>query len=162
MVAAAAVAPAVVAPPFNVVATKKRIATAAVRAIKTSAHNRQKKPWSLVWDRLPNLAAAMTLFEELAVDSDSARQIKWILHDGDAIAQWLGGTNNKYVPNVKFDGKVLCIGNFKPKVYAWASYESLEAKFEKKTGLLSLKFRTFLAGTGLPSGQDNASPPFLY
>ena len=53
---------------------------------------------------------------------------------------------------VAFDGKVWCFaGGPMPKVYAWAGFESLEVKFEPSSSLLTLKFRTFMAGSGDPS-----------
>jgi hypothetical protein len=38
-------------------------------------------------------------------------------------------------------------------VYAWAGIESLEVKYEASSNLLTLKFRTFMAGGGLPHCQ---------
>ena len=35
-------------------------------------------------------------------------------------------------------------------MYAWAGIESLEIKYEPSASLLTLKFRTFMAGGGLP------------
>ena len=72
---------------------------------------------------------------------------------------WLGNPF-EYIHPVKFDGKTISLGGTRPKIYAFANYDSLEAKFEKKTNTLNLKFRSRLAGTGKNDGDDK--PVFLY
>jgi hypothetical protein len=154
--AAVTAAAAVATPAFNVAATKKRMASATIKAIKKAAHNRAKKPWTEISESLPNTEAALTLFEGYPSSSDTARLIKWDLRGGD-ISAWLG--TSQFVHPVKFDGKLMCLGGVKPKIHAWAAYETLQAKFEKKTGHLTLKFHTFMAGCGFPNGTD--FPPHL-
>ena len=61
---------------------------------------------------------------------------------------------------LSIDGKTISLGGTRPKIYAFANYDSLEAKFEKKTNTLNLKFRSRLAGTGKNDGDDK--PVFLY
>ena len=51
---------------------------------------------------------------------------------------------------VAFDGKVLCFAGSRPTIYAYAGMESLEVKWESSSNLLTLKFRTFFAGSGRP------------
>jgi hypothetical protein len=155
-VVTAAATAAVATPAFNVAATKKRMASAAIKAIKKTAHNRAKKPWTEISESLPNTEAAFTLFEGCQSSSDTARLTKWELRGTD-IAAWLG--TSQFVHPVKFDGKLWCLGGVKPKIHAWAAYETLQVKFEKKTGHLTLKFHTFMAGCGLPNGCD--FPPQL-
>ena len=41
----------------------------------------------------------------------------------------------------------------RPQVYAWAGIEQLQIKYEASSSLLTLKFRTFMAGGGLPHCQ---------
>ena len=142
---------------FNVAATKKRMASAAIKAIKKAAHNRAKKPWTEISESLPNTEAALALFEGYHSSSDTPRLTKWELRGAD-ISAWLG--TSQFVHPVKFDGKIWCLsGRETPKIHAWAAYETLQVKFEKKTGHLTLKFRTFTAGYGLPDGSD--FPPQL-
>ena len=85
----------------------------------------------------------------------------------------------RQVHPVAFDGKVLCFGGQRPTIYAYAGewrqarvcasplwvmashrpplpprypgIESLEVKWEASASLLTLKFRTFFAGSGRPS-----------
>jgi hypothetical protein len=143
-------------PAFNVAATKKRMASATIKAVKKAAHNRAKKPWTEISESLPNTEAALTLFEGYPSSSDTARMTKWDLRGAD-ISAWLG--TSSFVHPVKFDGKLICFGGVKPKIHAWAAYETLQVKFEKKTGHLTLKFRTFMAGCGFPNGTDY--PPHM-
>ena len=82
--------------------------------------------------------------------SDTSRMTKWSLTSDAAISRLLGC--EKLIHPVAFDGKVWCFaGGPMPKVYAWAGFESLEVKFEPSSSLLTLKFRTFMAGSGDPS-----------
>lgn len=46
---------------FDVAAYKKRIASSAAKAIKKSAHNRHKKPWTELSESLPDVVAARPL-----------------------------------------------------------------------------------------------------
>lgn len=134
---------------------KKRLHTTAVRLIKKAAHNRSKKPWTEITDSVPSLEAVQTLMEGFD-KSESARMMTWELKSLD-VAKWLGCS--PFVHRVKFDGKVI-LGNAK-QVYAWAGFDSCQVRFEKKTGQLRCKFRTFMAGSGRPlPGQT--TPPSLW
>jgi hypothetical protein len=156
--AAAVVAAAAAATPaFNVAVTKKRIASSTIKAIKKAAHNRAKKPWTEISESLPNVEAAVALFAGCHSSSNTPRMTKWEL-SGAAIATWLG--TSQFVHPVKFDGKLMCFGGVKPKIHAWATYETLQVKFEKKTGHLTLKFRTFMVGCGNPDGVNDFPPRF--
>ena len=133
------------------------MASAAIKAIKKTTHNFARKSWNEISESLPNTEAALTLFEGCCLSSDTARMIKWEQRGAD-ISAWLG--TSQFVHPVKFDGKIWCLsGRETPKIHAWAAYETLQVKFEKKTGHLTLKFRTFTAGYGLPDGSD--FPPQL-
>ena len=52
----------------------------------------------------------------------------------------------------------------RPQVYAWAGIEQLEIKYEASSSLLTLKFRTFMAGGGnlpymyCPTASRSSSP----
>jgi hypothetical protein len=155
--AAAIVTATAITPTFNVAATKKRVASATIKVIKKTAHNFDRKPWTEISESLPNTEAALTLFEGCSLSSDTARMIKWELCGAD-IAAWLG--TSQFVHPVKFDGKIWSLsGRETPKLHAWAAYETLQVKFEKKTCQLTLKFRTFMAGYGLPDGSDIPPQP---
>jgi hypothetical protein len=145
-------------PVFNVAAAKKRIASSAIKAIKKSAHNRQKSPWTEISDSLGNTEAALALFADCIPSSDTARFIKWELNRDD-IHNWLG--ISPIIHPVKFEGKLLGFrGGPKPKIHAWAAYETLQAKFEKNTGHLTLKFHSFMVGAGIPDG--SGMPPTIF
>lgn len=139
-----AAAGGMVVPPFNASAAMKRITSTAVREIKKTGHNRNKKPWTQINESLPvstSHSAATELFSGIPPASITPHLIKWQL-DGQQVSDWLGV---QYVHPVKYDGKVWCLkGQRPPKVDAWAYFERLEAKYTKKTGQLQLKFRTFM------------------
>ncbi|GFH44245.1 predicted protein [Chaetoceros tenuissimus] len=147
------------APKFDVVAVKKRISKNSASLIKKAAHNRAKKPFTEIVECVPSEAAVMTLFDSIPTVSNSARMIKWKLNGNEEVMNWLGNPF-EYIHPVKFDGKTMSLGGTRPKIYAFANYDSLEAKFEKKTNTLNLKFRSRLAGTGKNDGGDK--PMFLY
>lgn len=146
-------------PKFDVVAMKKRISKNSASLIKKAAHNRAKKPFTEIVECVPSEAAVMTLFDSIPTVSNTARMIKWKLNGNEEVMNWLGNPF-EYIHPVKFDGKTWSLGGTRPKIYAFANYDSLEAKFEKKTNTLNLKFRSRLAGTGKNDGDDK--PVFLY
>lgn len=129
---------------FNVEATKKRIASAATKTIKKTGHTFSKKPWTEISESLPDEAAALALMGGYEAKSNTARMIKWEFSD---VANWLG--TSPFIHPVKYEGRILTFpGEPVPKVYLWASYETVQIKFEKKTGHLTLKFRTYASGDG--------------
>jgi len=121
----------------------------AEKAIKKTAHNDKKKPYSTLTEGIADKATALALLgDHGTVVSDSKKMHKRTMSP-DEIVAWLGVEPR--VHPVKFDGKVWCFaGGPSPKVYAHAAYESLEVKYEPSSLLLTLKFRTYLAGTGRP------------
>ena len=137
---------------FDATAVKKRLLKRTTTEVKKTAHNDKKKPYSTVSDAVPDEDAARQLFESITPTSDTKAMIKWKLTGMD-VSRWFKDDPNAielYIHPVKFDGKVIALFGTKPKVYAWAAFESVEAKYEKKTNLLSLKVRTYMAGTGRP------------
>jgi hypothetical protein len=128
---------------------KKRLADKAVKAIRKTKHNDKRKPYTEVSEGVANKATAMRLLDGCPLKSDTARMTRWLLEGDSAIAGWLG--IEKLVHPVAFDGKVWCFaGGPPPRIYAWAGLESLEVKWEPSSSLLTLKFRTFMAGSGDP------------
>ena len=127
---------------------KKRLADKSVKAIKKTKHNDKRKPYTEVTEGMPSKATALALLDGLAPKSDTARMTRWLLEGDTAATRWLG--IEKLVHPVAFDGKVLCFAGERPRVYAWAGIESLEIKYEPSASLLTLKFRTFMAGSGAP------------
>ena len=131
-------------------AMRKRLRDKVVKAVKKTAHNDRKKPYSEVSDGCPSKAVAVALMNGLHPKSDTARMTRWVL-TGNDVSRFLG--IERLVHPVKFDGMVLSFGGAPVHVYAWAAFESLEVKFENASKVLTLKSRTFLAGSGRPEAQ---------
>ena len=126
----------------------QRLKTKAVSAIKKTKHNDKRKPYTEVCEGVPTKAAALALLAGFAPRSDTARMTRWVLEAAD-VPRWLAC--ERLVHPVAFDGKVWCIAGSRPQVYAWAGFEQLEVKWEQGSGLLTCKFRTYMAGSGQPS-----------
>ena len=131
-------------------AMRKRLRDKIVKAVKKTAHNDRKKPYSEISDGCPNKAVAVALMNNLHPKSDTARMTRWVL-TGNDVSRFLG--IERLVHPVKFDGMVLSFGGAPVYVYAWAAFESLEVKFENASKVLTLKARTYLAGSGRPEAQ---------
>ena len=131
-------------------AMRKRLRDKVVKAVKKTAHNDRKKPYSEISDGCPNKAVAVALMNGLHPKSDTARMTRWVL-TGNDVSRFLGV--ERLVHPVKFDGMVLSFGGAPVNVYAWAAFESLEIKYENASKVLTLKSRTFLAGSGRPEAQ---------
>ena len=131
-------------------AMRKRLRDKIVKAVKKTAHNDRRKPYSEISDGCPNKAVAVALMDGLHPKSDTARMTRWVL-SGNDVSMFLG--IERLVHPVKFDGMVLSFGGAPVHVYAWAAFESLEIKFENASKVLTLKARTSLAGSGRPEAQ---------
>ena len=131
-------------------AMRKRLRDKVVKAVKKTAHNDRKKPYSEISDGCASRAVAVALMNGLHPKSDTARMTRWTL-TGNDVSRFLG--IERLVHPVKFDGKVWSFGGAEVHVYAWAAFESLEIKFENASKVLTLKSRTFLAGSGRPEAQ---------
>jgi hypothetical protein len=117
-----------------------------VREIKKTAHNDKRKPYTTVTEGMPK-AEALQLLGDVGTKVSSTKKMDKISVSPPEIAAWLG-IDEGLVHPVKFDGKVWSFGGQKPKVYAWAGFESLEVKVENN--MITLKFRTYMAKTGRP------------
>ena len=135
-------------------AMRKRLRDKVVKAVKKTAHNDRKKPYSEISDGCANKAVAVALMNGLHPKSDTARMTRWVL-TGNDVSRFLG--IERLVHPVKFDGMVLSFGGAPVHVYAWAAFESLEIKFENASKVLTLKARTFLAGSGRPRRSRGSS-----
>ena len=131
-------------------AMRKRLRDKVVKAVKKTAHNDRRKPYSEISDGCPNKAVAVALMGGLHPKSDTARMTRWVLAGND-VSRFLG--IERLVHPVKFDGMVLSFGGAPVHVYAWAAFESLEIKYENASKVLTLKARTLLAGSGRPEAQ---------
>ena len=132
-----------------------RLAEKSQKAIKKTKHNDKRKPYTEVTEGVPNKALALALLrgQERFQKSDTARMTRWVFEGPDAVTNWLG--LERTIHPVAFDGKVWCLAGQRPQVYAHAAVESLDVKFEPSANLLTLKFRTFLAGSGFPGSFDD-------
>ena len=131
-------------------AMRKRLRDKIVKAVKKTAHNDRRKPYSEISDGCASRDVAVALMGGLHPRSDTARMTRWVL-TGNDVSMFLG--IERLVHPVKFDGMVLSFGGAPVHVYAWAAFESLEVKFENAAKVLTLKCRTFLAGSGRPEAQ---------
>ena len=131
-------------------AMRKRLRDKIVKAVKKTAHNDRKKPYSEISDGCASKAVAVALMNGLHPKSDTARMTRWVLAGND-VSRFLG--IERLVHPVKFDGKVWSFGGAPVHVYAWAAFESLEIKYENASKVLTLKSRTFMAGSGRPEAQ---------
>jgi hypothetical protein len=120
-------------------------------AIKKTAHNDKKKPYTEVCEGISRSDALALLGNVGSITANSARAQKRMLGPQD-VAQLLGIDE---VHPVKFDGKVWCLAGQRPSVYAWARVESLEIKVQD--ALMSLKFRTYMSGSGLPNAEGKCT-----
>ena len=131
-------------------AMRKRLRDKVVKAVKKTAHNDRKKPYSEISDGCASRDVAVALMNGLHPKSDTARMTRWTL-TGNDVSRFLG--IERLVHPVKFDGKVWSFGGAEVHVYAWAAFESLEIKYENASKVLTLKSRTFMAGSGRPEAQ---------
>ena len=131
-------------------AMRKRLRDKVVKAVKKTAHNDRRKPYSEISDGCASRAVAVALMGGLHPKSDTARMTRWVL-SGNDVSRFLG--IERLVHPVKFDGMVLSFGGAPVHVYAWAAFESLEVKYENASKVLTLKARTLLAGSGRPEAQ---------
>ena len=131
-------------------AMRKRLRDKIVKAVKKTAHNDRRKPYSEISDGCASRDVAVALMGGLHPKSDTARMTRWVL-TGNDVSMFLG--IERLVHPVKFDGMVLAFAGIPVNVYAWAAFESLEVKYENASKVLILKARTFLAGSGRPEAQ---------
>jgi hypothetical protein len=143
-------------PPFKCEQVKAHIEEMAASMIKKKAHNWKGRPTTEVTEEIPSLEAARELFKGYPEINKTARSYRWNLN-GFQVVEWLGCP--RYVHPVKFEGKIVCQVGQPAYVYAFAGYDSLLAKYEQGTGTLTLRFKTYTAGTGNIPGSDE--PVFL-
>ena len=130
---------------YKVDQAKTRIAETLASLIKKKGHNWKGRPTAEMTEEVPTLENVRELFEHYPEVNKTARSYRWQL-SGEEIVDWLGCP--KYVHPVKFDGKVVCTIGQNASVYAFAGYDSMLAKYEQGTNTLTLKVKTFTAGTG--------------
>jgi hypothetical protein len=154
-VVAAPVTPIAAAPvtptAAEVLTVRKRLGKMAVKTIKKGNHGGTKKPISEISEGnvSPIMAKAMLQELESSQMSDTARMTKYKVTCEMTIAAYL--CTDRLVHPVKHDGKgFISFGGSKPKVYAWARYDSMEIKYDKREQTLQLKIKTVFACSGRP------------
>ncbi len=113
------------------------------------------KPWTEVFDTIAQ-DTVLTLFQSFPLTSNSSRTIRWTVN-GEQMAEWLGCSQSH---PVNFEGKVVTLPGQKPSVYAWAKIEICHIKYDKKGKILTMRFQTYLSGTGIPD--ENGNPQYTY
>lgn len=141
---------------YKVDQAKVRIADTLTGLIKKKAHNWKGRPTTEMTEEVPTLEAARELMEGYTEINKTARSYRWQL-TGEQIVEWLGC--QKYVHPVKFEGKVVCTIGQPAYVYAFAGFDSMLVKYEQGSSTLTLKVKTYTAGTGNIPGCDE--PVFL-
>jgi len=132
---------------------KAVLAKKALATIKKTGHSDKKKPYSEFSEGLPRSQALDFIGSLGTILSDSKKMQKRLL-SGMEVEQLLGISE---IHPVKFDGKTWCLAGERPFVYVWAKVDSLEIKIEES--LMSLKFRTFMSGSGLPNAEGKCVSP---
>lgn len=122
-----------------------------IAAIKKTAHNDKKKPYTEVCEGIGR-SVSLALLGDLGTITSDTRVHKRRLSPGD-VAQLLG---IEEIHPVKYDGKtsidgIECMAGERPYVYAWAKVDCLEIKVED--AMMSLKFRTYSSGYGTPNAE---------
>jgi hypothetical protein len=148
---AAVVAAPVTPTAAEVTAIRKRLGKMAVKAIKKGCHGGTKKPISEFSEGSVSSIMAKAMLQDLqsSLMSDTARMTKYKVTNDTTICEFLG--TDRLVHPVKDDGKgYVCFGGPKPKIYAWAKYDSMEIKYDKRDQTLQLKIKTVYAGSGRP------------
>ena len=133
-------------PQYKVDQAKTRIAEKLTTLIKKKSHNWKGRPTTELIEDVPTLEAVRELFLGFPEINKTARSYRWQL-TGKQLVKWLGCP--KYVHPVKFEGKVVCTIGQPAYVYAFAGYDSMLAKYEQGSGTLTLKVKTYTAGTGV-------------
>jgi hypothetical protein len=134
------------------VTVKHCIAANAFSLIQDTTHSEQKKSWTEVRLTCPFGAHRSALFHLLAGFSpavNTVHTIRWNLV-GSQVTDWLLCPRHVHPVKYKDQVKYWCVTGMLPLVYAWAALEKVEVTYEKHSHLLKLKFRTCLAGTGMP------------
>jgi hypothetical protein len=134
-----------ISPVYKVDQAKVRIADTLATLIKKKAHNWKGRPTTEMTEEVPTLEAARELMAGYPEINKTARSFRWQL-TGDQVVEWLNCP--KYVHPVKFEGKVVCTIGQPAYVYAFAGYDSMLAKYEQGSATMTMKVKTFTAGTG--------------
>ncbi|CAB9520262.1 expressed unknown protein [Seminavis robusta] len=162
-VKASTLLPLIPAPPrvkvnttYKVDQAKSRICETLTALIKKKPHNWKGRPTTEMTEEVPTLEAARELMKGYPEVNKTARSYRWQL-TGAQVIEWLGCP--KYVHPVNFQGKVVCTIGQTASVYAFAGFDSMLAKYEQGTATLTLKVKTYTAGTGNIPGSDD--PVFM-
>jgi hypothetical protein len=141
---------------YNIDQAKARISEMLTALIKKKAHNWKGRPTTELTEAVPTLDAARELMKGYTETNKTARSYRWQL-TGAEVVQWLKCP--KYVHPIKFEGKVVCTIGQPAYVYAFAGYDSMLVKYEQSSAMLTIRLKTFTAGTGNIPGSDE--PVFL-
>jgi hypothetical protein len=148
-------AAAAVSTGFDVPGTKKRILKNATQRIKKTVHTDRNKPYTEVLECVPTEAAVLSLMEGFEPKSHRHPMIKWQLTE-DEVIDWLNMHDSPRIHPVTSKINTICLFGEKPNLYVHAKIESLEIKWERKSGAFSMRFRTMVAGYGVPPNYSAA------
>jgi hypothetical protein len=134
---------------FDVAGTKKRILKNATQRIKKTVHTDRNKPYTEVLECVPTEAAVLLLMTGFEPKSHRHPMIKWQLNE-EQVIDWLNMYDSPLIHPVTNKINTICLFGQKPNLYVHAKIESLEIKWERKSGSFNLRFRTMVAGYGTP------------
>lgn len=146
---AAPVLPMAPEPSFDTAAIKKRILKSASAKIKKTVHTDRNKPYTEVLECVPNESAVNELMQGFTPKSNTYNMIKWLLNE-EEVLDWLDMRDAPLIHPVTNKINTICLFGEKPNIYAHAKIETLEIKWDRKSGAFNMKFRTLIAGFGKP------------
>ena len=136
---------------------RKRLRDKVVKAVKKTAHNDRKKPYSEISDGCASRAVAVALMNGLHPKSDTARMTRWVL-TGNDVSRFLG--IERLVHPVKFDGMVLSFGGAPVVVYAWAAFRIARDQVRERVQGLDAEGPDLPGRVGPPRGAAAAPGVF--
>jgi hypothetical protein len=144
--------------PIDATGIKLKIADAIVAGIRKTPHTLESKPWTSTSMQLADTSVAMALmkpWEGTVTAATDGSSMVWNFWD---VAAWLDVSN--FVHPVLYDGKLY--GKPGLPFYAWAGYDAACVSFDKRSRLLTIRIRTYLAGSGFPIPGIDQPPSLFY
>jgi hypothetical protein len=138
-------------PFIDIAEIKERIYKDASERIKETIHTDRNKPYTAVIAESSFAEASiLALMADYIPIKTTNTMMIWLLEE-EQILDWFHIRDTPYIHPVANEIATICFKWEKnPTVYAHAKMEQVEIKWERKTGTLQLKFRTWVVGFGRP------------
>jgi len=124
--------------------------------LKRLRHQPGRKTISEIKEYLPDETAAIALFDGIKPSANTSKMVTWNLSGNEEVNSWLQ-KKDKYIHPVESGDWCVWWGAAYNPTYAWAKFDSCEAKFDKEEKSLTLTFKTVLYATG----RDEEGKPSL-